>query len=135
MAEKKQRKVKGQSAFSWAWKSKGKAWKGKNDKRGFSLITGLLMFFLALTFLTALVPALVDVISDAKARDSLNCKDAGDYNSTINPNGSGGEVDSISCRAIDLAIPFIVLGVIFGGIMLILYGQRRQEAPPAGYGY
>lgn len=134
MAEKKQKKVKGQSIFSWAWKSKGNAWKGKN-KGGFSLITGLLMFFLALVFLTAIVPALVDTVTDAKAADSLNCKDAGDYNSTINPNGSGGEVDSVACRALDLAIPFIVLGVIFGGIMLILYGQRRQEAPPAGYGY
>lgn len=104
------------------------------DKKG-SLIVGIMVAFIAIVFMSAIIPGLVDVINNAKSfSDGLNCKDANDYNATINPNGSGGEESAVGCLALDLAIPFLILGVIFGVIMMILYGRGEQPMAQSQYG-
>ena len=98
------------------------------DKKGQMLAVGILMAFLAITFMTAIVPGMTSVIGDA--RENLNCESThGDYAY----NATAGEESAIACLAIDLYIPYVVLGVLIAAVLGILYGRRQQEPAYSGY--
>lgn len=109
----------------------------KNKKGGLmDLPVNLLLLFIVVVFLVALIPGLVEVIDTAQMSNSLNCvgfKYLGDVNNSLSYNATIGTKSSIGCLAIKLYIPYIVLGVLIAGVMLVLYGRQagggQQEAP------
>ena len=96
----------------------------KNKKGGLmDLPVVILMGFIAIIFMIALLPGLVDVLNTAKASNSLNCVG---YNDTLNPSLSYDnttETNTIGCLAVTITPGLIVLGVLFGVITAILYGK------------
>lgn len=103
------------------------------------LPVNLLLLFIVVVFLVALIPGLVEVIDTAQQSDGLNCvgfKYNGDASNALSYNATIGTKSSIGCLAIKLYIPYIVLGVLIAGVMLVLYGRAsggQQEQQPMGY--
>ena len=119
-------------------KSLMKHLKDKKNKKGglMDLPVNLLLLFITVTFLVALIPGFVEIIDMAQQSDSLNCvgfKYEGNENNSLSYNATIGTKSSIGCLAIKLYIPYIVLGVLIAGVMLVLYGRSvgggQQEAP------
>ena len=104
-----------------------------------SLPVNLLMLFIAITFLIALIPGFAEMQSTAQQSDNLNCKGyvhltdpTLSYNATT---AAGGHTSTISCMAIKLYLPYIVLGVLISAVAMIFYGQSGMGGgtQPAGY--
>jgi len=107
-----------------------------NAKKGglMDMPVNLLVLFISITFLVCLIPGLVQIINTAKQSNALNC--AG-YNYQGNPlsplsYNSSLESSSIACMAINLQIPYIVLGVLIAGVALIFYGRQNQGGQQMG---
>lgn len=109
-----------------------------NNKKGslMSMPVNLLILFITITFLIALIPGFVELQNMAQQSDNLNCagykyggnaNDPLSYNSSLNTN-------SISCMAIKLYIPYIVLGVLIAGVALIFYGRSMAGGADQQYG-
>ena len=91
----------------------------------FQLPVILMGLFLVITFLTALLPAFSEILNQAKASNSLNCVG---YNDTYTNNhkldyNNSLPTSSISCMAISLYVPYIVLGVLIASVA-VLFGQK-----------
>ena len=95
-----------------------------NDKRGdmFSLMIGLLLFFMMLAVFVAMIPALNAMLGIAQQSDNLNCNgyyvngnsnDPLSYNATLATN-------TIACLAIRLYMPYITLALLLGGISKLM---------------
>lgn len=98
----------------------------KGQARG-SIIAGLFIVSLTIIFMAALLPAIVDSLKTSKASNSLNC--AG-YVDTSNPSlsyNSSLPTNSIGCTGVNMTPGILVLGVIFAGVMLIMYGGRPSD--------
>lgn len=104
----------------------------------FQLPVILMGVFLVITFLVALLPAFTELLNGAKASNSLNC--AG-YNDTITNNhaldfNASKPTSTIGCMAINLYVPYIVLGVLIASVA-VLFGQKidfgGQQQQQQGY--
>ena len=112
-----------------------------NDKRGAGLMDmpmNLMIMFIGITFLVALIPGLVSLINGAQGYDSLNCAGYTDPQCGGSPlecsNGANNlsynahyPTSSISCMAIKLYVPYIVLGVLIASVAYIFYGKSMGE--------
>ncbi len=100
----------------------------------------LLMLFIVVTFLVALIPGLVGIISEAQGVESLNChgyvayNDDGTIDYTNSANSTRAEASSIGCMAIKLYIPYIVLGVLISGVALLFYGKMMGGGSEQQFG-
>ena len=101
----------------------------KLSKKGQGLMQmpiNLLVLFISVTFLIALIPAFVEMQDMAQQSDNLNCVG---YTDTLNPtlsyNATIGTKSTMSCMAIKLYLPYIVLGVLIAGVAMIFYGRQQ----------
>jgi hypothetical protein len=107
------------------------------NKGIFSLMdlpVNLLILFISVTFLIALIPGFTQMIGMGQDSTGLNCAgyvyngnaaDPLSYNATI------GTKSTIGCMAMQLYLPYIVLGVLVAAVSLIFYGrsggQQQQQ--------
>jgi hypothetical protein len=98
-----------------------------------NVFTGLLMFVMLIGLMVAMTSPLNAFLDIAKQSDNLNCKGfdyegngvAGssqyDYNATK-------ATDTVSCTAVDLAVPFIYLSIILTGVAALVMGRNENQA-------
>lgn len=109
---------------------------GKMNKRG-NIMLSLLFFIMALGVLVVFISPINAFIDMAQQSDSLNCKGFlfdGNENHTLSYNSSlhGGNSGSpLSCLALKLYLPYILLVFLVAGISSVL-GGRGMEIFGAG---
>ena len=86
---------------------------------------GMLILVISILLLVTMIPLLSNILNVARQSDHLNCKGFVYNGNSSDPlsYSSTTSTDSISCTAIDLTIPFIVLCVIIGGVAALLAGN------------
>lgn len=115
------------------------------NKRGQMLMIGIMVLIMALLIFVATLPAIQTVIDETRQCDNLNC------DGYIDPEASGAGCSStnrsydptlsknaLSCTILDLAVPFVILGVLIGLITKLLHGGLvdSPKKPDFGdYGY
>lgn len=109
-----------------------------DNKRGqmdfLGTTVALLFFFMTIVMMVALVPALKIVLNMAQQSDAMNCPGyyyMGNANHTLSYNATlaaGGDTSSIGCLAIKMYIPYVVLGILIGGVGKIIYGRVQQPS-------
>ena len=95
------------------------------NKRGGFMI-GMLILVISILLLVTMIPLLSTILGVAKQSDHLNCQGYIDTVGTGVNNmsyNSSFATDTISCTAVSLTIPFIVLCVIIGGVAALLAGR------------
>jgi hypothetical protein len=110
---------------------------GKMNNRGslMELMPNLLIFFMVLATLVALLPGMSSLLENAQNSQSLNCVGYtynGQPGNVLSYNSTIGSRSTIGCLALQLYIPYIVLGVLIGGVGYILYG-RSMGGQDSGY--
>lgn len=112
-----------------------------NNKRGQMMLVGILILVMALLVFIATLPAVSNVMDDARGCSNLNC--AGYVDQSASGTGCsatnqsylpGGNDNSLSCTITDLIVPFIILGVLIGLITALLHGKLVEQPQPS-YGY
>ena len=95
------------------------------DKSAQMIIVNLLFLFLAISVTVAMIPAFRVMLGIAQQSDGLNCpgyyKD-GNTTDSLSYNISL-ETNTLSCLAIDLYLPYIVLAVLIGGVSKLLMSR------------
>jgi len=98
------------------------------------MIAGIIVAFIAITFLTSFMGPMTDSISIGRGSDALNCPGFVDSNEV----GTNTSYDSTlespyagACNTITL-LPFILIAAVMLGILFnILYGDPTGAAQPA----
>ena len=111
-----------------------------DNRKGQTLIIGIMIMVMAVIIFIATLPALASIMNEARSCDSLNCagyvdKDAsaaacgstnGTYTSTLDSN-------DLSCTILDLGIPYLVLGVLVGLVAKLIHGNLVDTPQPPQY--
>jgi membrane protein insertase Oxa1/YidC/SpoIIIJ len=100
-----------------------------NNKGGF--LIGMLMFIISVLLLVAVLPIFSTIFNVARQSDHLNCAGYIDHIGVGTSNmsyNSSYSTDTISCVAVDIGVPFLVLAVIIGGIAAILAGRGSDAS-------
>ena len=95
------------------------------NKAGQMIMVHLLVLMMTVAITIALVPMLNSVLGIGKQSDNLNCDGYiynGDTSNKLSYNSSL-ETDTISCIAIGLYIPYLLLAVLIGGVTRLLAGR------------
>lgn len=103
-----------------------------NNKGQMDLVVGLLIAFIVITTLMALIPGFTSVLEIGQQSDGLNCKGFvhnGDANDPLSYNATLGTKSTVGCLALNLTLPYIILGVLVAVLGLILYNRNRQQQP------
>ena len=116
-----------------------------NNKRGQMLMVGIMILIMALLIFIATLPAVSQIMDESRQCNNLNCEGYTDSDAT---GVSGGNCTStnrsynpdlnenaLSCTILDLAIPFIILGVLIGLITKLLHGGLVDAPQPQYSGY
>ncbi len=113
-----------------------------NNRRGQMMMVGIMILIMVVLIFIATLPAVSNVMDDARGCDSLNCAGfvdqsaSGDGCSNLNksylPNGKD---NALTCTIMDLFLPFLILGVLIGLITALLHGRLAQDAQPQYGGY
>jgi len=111
----------------------------KKNKRGQAFMIGIMIAIMSLLIFIATLPAVKETINGVRGCSYLNC------NGYIDPDASGlgcssanqtylstYEEDSLACTILDLAIPFLILGVLVALIYKIMRGENVDQ-PQAYY--
>ena len=101
------------------------------NRMGQQIMINLLMLVFTIMIMVAVIPMLSGILNMAQASNSLNCVG---YNDTTDPGlsyNSSLATNTISCVAIDLYIPYIVLAILIGSVSALL--RRRPEVEYGGY--
>lgn len=99
----------------------------------FKMIAGIVVAFIAITFLTSFMEPMVESIGLGRGSNALNCpgyvdSDETDTNTTYDPDL---ESYSSACNTITL-LPFILVAAVMLGILFgILYGDPTGTSVPA----
>lgn len=113
---------------------------GKRNKRGQAFMIGIMVAIMALLIFVSTLPAVKETINTVRGCSYMNCAGYVDPNAV--GNGCSGsnqtymatyEEDSLGCTILDLAIPFLVLGVLVAIIYKIMRGESVEQMPQ-GYG-
>jgi len=109
------------------------------NKRAQGMMIGIMVAIMALLIFIATLPATKELINNVRGCSWLNC---GGY---IDPDATGAtcgstnqtytsilEEDTLACSILDLAIPFLILGVLIAIIYKVTRGQPEQPMY-AGY--
>lgn len=110
------------------------------NKRGQTMMIGIMILIMALLIFIATLPAVSNVMNDVRGCSSLNCAGYVDQDAS----GAGcavgnqsylpsGTQNALSCTILDLMIPFIILGVLIGLITALLHGRLADQEPQYGY--
>ncbi len=108
-----------------------------------NIMINLLMFIMALGVVIAFISPINEFIGMAEQSDQLNCKGyiydgnvnhSLSFNSTLNGGASGSP---LSCLALKLYLPYILLIFLVGGVASILAGKALHafEIEPAQQSY
>jgi len=84
-------------------------------------LISIMIVSMAIILGASLMPAVQDQMDTLRDGDNFNCVNAPEYNSSA-------EINTLGCTVTGLGAPFILLGIIFGGIAYILYGKSEQPA-------
>jgi len=122
-------------------KAKDKIWSMPN-KRGQMFMIGIMMVIMAILIFIATLPATKELINNARGCSNLNC--AGYIDSTATGSGCSGtnqsymstlEEDTLACTVLDLAIPFLILGVLSAAVFKIVRGEGVEQPQQYSAGY
>ena len=100
----------------------------KQNKRGQMIMVQLLIFFMAISVMVAMIPAIREMLDIAQQSDGLNCPgyyyngDSGNilsYNASLTKN-------TLACLAIKLYLPYIILVVLIGGVTKLISGRVSE---------
>jgi len=95
------------------------------NRRGQVIMVNLLLFFMALAVLVAMIPAMKAMLDITQQSDSLNCPGYtvnGDATNKLSYNASLS-TSTLSCMAINLYLPYIILVVLVAGVTKLLSGR------------
>jgi len=95
------------------------------NKSGQMIMVHLLILMMTVAITIALIPMLNAVLNIGKQSDNLNCDGYihnGDSGNALSHNSSL-ESDTISCIAVGLYVPYLLLAVLIGGITRLLAGK------------
>jgi len=93
-----------------------------NDNRGQLIMINLLFLLMTIAVLVAMIPALNGILNIAQQSDGLNCpgyKYSGNASDALSYNSSLAS-STLSCLAIQLYLPYIVLAVLIGGVSRLI---------------
>ena len=82
-------------------------------------LISIMIVSMAIILGASLMPAIEDAFTTLRDGDNFNCENAPEYNVTA-------ETNTLGCTVTGIGAPFILLGIIFGGIAYILYGRSEQ---------
>jgi len=112
---------------------------GKRNKKGQAFLIGIMIAIMALLIFVSTLPAVKETINTARGCSYLNC------NGYVDTDASGAgcsgsnqtyysayEVDTLACTILDLAIPFLILGILVAIIYKVMRGEN-MDAPQQGY--
>lgn len=107
------------------------------NKRGQMMMIGIMVLIMAMLIFVATLPAISSTIDETRQCNNLNCE------GYIDPDASGASCTSsnrsydstlsenaLSCTILDLAIPFVILGVLIGLITKLLHGGLVDRPEP-----
>ena len=100
----------------------------RKNKRGQAIIINMAFFFMALVVLVMFISPVKTFLGMAMGSNNLNCQGYADpaatasvnysYNATKNPTS-----DTLSCLAIKLYLPYILMVFLIGGVIRLLYDK------------
>jgi len=104
------------------------------NKSGQMVMVNLLILVMTILILVAIIPILQAVLGVAKQSDNLNCPDYDydgdgafnhplDFNSTLEDT----RTDRITCIAIGLYVPYIVLAILIAGVTHLMSRRGPYE--------
>lgn len=113
-----------------------------NNKRGQMMMIGIMVLIMVVLIFIATLPAISNVMDDARDCNNLNCagwvdQDASgagcsSTNTSYLPDGKN---NALTCTIMDLFLPFLILGVLIGLITALLHGKLAQDTQPQYGGY
>jgi len=113
---------------------KTKEVKNQMNKNGQMIMINLLLFVMTIAIMIALIPMMNTVLGIVKQSDNLNCPGYDfdksgsltdhrlDYNATLSDS-----TDTLSCTAIALYVPYIILILLVGGVTRVISGGGPQQ--------
>jgi len=108
------------------------------DKKGQMVMIQLLILTMTIAIMIAVIPMLNTLLGTAKQSDNLNC--AGydyDKNGTVGDHSldynESYATDTISCIAIAMFVPYIVLALLIGGVAKLLMRPGQPGDQYGGY--
>jgi len=121
-------------------KEKKSVWTGgKRNKKGQAFLIGIMIAIMALLIFVSTLPAVKETINTARGCSYLNC------NGYVQPDATGAgcsgnnqtyypayEQDTLGCTILDLAIPFLILGILVAIIYKVMRGESME--PQQQYG-
>lgn len=119
-----------------------KVWtNGKRNKKGQAFLIGIMIAIMALLIFVSTLPAVKETINTARGCEYLNCNGYVDHDAS-GPGCSGSnatyysayETDTLGCTILDLAIPFLILGILVAIIYKVMRGEN-MDAPQQYQGY
>lgn len=116
---------------------RSKVWtNGKRNKKGQAFLIGIIVAIMALLIFVSTLPAVKQTINTARGCSYLNCGgyiDASPVGDTCGPQNqtytSSLESDQLSCTILDLAIPFLILGILVAIITKVMRGESMDPTP------
>lgn len=102
----------------------------KNKKA--NIMLNLLFFTMAVAVVVMFISPLKTFVDIAQQSDSLNCRGFifnGNVNNSLSFNSSlngGASGDPLSCLAIKLYLPYILLTVLIAGVAKLLYSKSES---------
>lgn len=111
---------------------------GKRNKKGQAFLIGIMIAIMALLIFVSTLPAVKETINNVRGCSYLNC---GGY---IDPGATGTgctstnqsylstyEEDTLACTILDLAIPFLILGILVAIIFKVMRGENLEPQQPS----
>jgi hypothetical protein len=114
----------------------------KKNKKGQMFLIGIMIAIMALLIFVSTLPAVKETINTVRGCSYMNC--AGYVDTHANGAGCSGsnqtyypsyETDTLGCTILDLAIPFLILGLLIAIIYKIMRGESLDQPQPAYPGY
>jgi hypothetical protein len=102
----------------------------KKNNKGQMIMINLLFLIMTVGVLVALIPALNSLLNIAQQSDSLNCNGYmynGNVSHQLSYNASLPSND-LSCLAIKLFLPYIVLAVLIGSVSRVIASRMEIGA-------
>ena len=104
---------------------------GKRNKKGQAFLIGIMIAIMALLIFVSTLPAVKETMNTVRGCSYMNCAgfvDTGTAGSTTcsatNQTYVGSyETDTLGCTILDLAIPFLILGILVAIIGRVMRGE------------
>jgi len=114
--------------------------RGKN-KQGQAFMIGIMVAIMSLLIFVSTLPAVKETINVGRGCSYLNCNGyvdngaTGDGCSATNQTYmSTLEEDTLACTVLDLAIPFLILGILIALVYKVMRRESVDQPQQQGYG-